>query len=85
MWRTLLRAARIQSHVRVLEVTEDIPEGQIPAIYEHRKCFSIFSMKKVNWLEKKSKVLMALLKIKNRMVGEHWEQSATIIIIYKNY
>lgn len=31
VWRTLLRAARIQNHARVLQVTEDIPEGQIPS------------------------------------------------------
>ncbi len=45
-WRTLLRAAQICNHAPVIELAKDIPEGQIPEIYYHRKCRSIFTMKK---------------------------------------
>ncbi len=46
-WRTLLRSAQICNHAPVIELAKDIPEGQIPAIYYHRKCCSICTMKKV--------------------------------------
>ena len=45
-WRTLLRAAEIQKHIPVLELAQDLPDGQIPTIWYHRKCRSLFTMKK---------------------------------------
>lgn len=46
-WKTLLRAAQVRNHAPVLELAKDIPEGHIPAIHYHRKCRSIFTMKKL--------------------------------------
>lgn len=45
--KTLLRAAQIQNHAPILEMANVIPEGQIPPIYNHRKCHSIFTMKQL--------------------------------------
>ncbi|KAG0727937.1 hypothetical protein GWK47_033565 [Chionoecetes opilio] len=45
-WKTLLRAAQIRRHEPILELAEDTPEGEIPALNYHRKCRSIFTMKK---------------------------------------
>ncbi|KAG0720428.1 hypothetical protein GWK47_048533 [Chionoecetes opilio] len=44
--KTLLRAAQIRRHEPILELAEDTPEGEIPALNYHRKCRSIFTMKK---------------------------------------
>ena len=46
-WKTLLRAAQIRNHAPILEMVEDLPEGKIPTLYYHRKCRSIFTMKKL--------------------------------------
>lgn len=46
-WKTLLRAAQIRNHAPILEMVEDLPEGKIPILYYHRKCRSIFTMKKL--------------------------------------
>ena len=46
-WRTLLKAAQIRNHTPVLELAKDIPEGEIPPVYYHRKCRSVFTMKKL--------------------------------------
>ncbi|KAG0718105.1 hypothetical protein GWK47_053129 [Chionoecetes opilio] len=43
---TLLRAAQIRRHEPILELAEDTPEGEIPALNYHRKSRSIFTMKK---------------------------------------
>lgn len=45
-WNTLLRAAQIRQHDPILELAKDTPEGEIPALNYHRKCRSIFTMKK---------------------------------------
>lgn len=45
-WKTLLRAAQIRNHAPILDLARDTPEGEIPAICYHRKCRSIFTMKK---------------------------------------
>lgn len=46
-WKTLLRAAQLRNHAPILDTANVIPEGQIPPIYYHRKCRSIFTMKKL--------------------------------------
>ncbi|KAG0711467.1 hypothetical protein GWK47_020543 [Chionoecetes opilio] len=45
-WKTLLRAAQIRRHEPILELAEYTLEGEIPALNYHRKCRSIFTMKK---------------------------------------
>ena len=46
-WLTLLKAAEIRKHAPVLELVKDLPNGAIPEVYYHRKCRSIFTMKKL--------------------------------------
>ena len=45
-WNTLLRAAEIRQHDPVLEAAKGLEEGEIPHIHYHRKCRSLFTMKK---------------------------------------
>lgn len=46
-WNTLLRAANISGHSPILDLAKDLPEGSIPSLFYHRKCRSIFIMKKL--------------------------------------
>ncbi|CAH3143072.1 unnamed protein product [Porites evermanni] len=46
-WKTLLRAAEIRNHQEILELSKSLSEGEVPFIYYHRKCRSIFTMKKL--------------------------------------
>ena len=46
-WKTLLRAAEIRKHAPILDVAKDLPDGEIPAVQYHRKCHSVFTMKKL--------------------------------------
>ena len=55
-WDTLLRAAEIRGHRPILDLAEDLPEGSIPSVLYHRKCRSIFTMKKeLNRIQTQSK------------------------------
>ena len=45
--KTLLWAAEIRQHTDILDVAKTLEEGQIPQIEYHRKCRSIFTMKKL--------------------------------------
>ena len=45
-WKNLLRAAEIRKHAPLLEIAKTCDEGQIPKVYYHRRCRSIFTMKK---------------------------------------
>ena len=45
-WKTLVRAAKIRNHTKLLEVANSTPEGEIPKISYHRNCRSIFTMKR---------------------------------------
>ncbi|KAI4805883.1 hypothetical protein KUCAC02_010478 [Chaenocephalus aceratus] len=45
-WKTLLRAAEIRQHAPILDIAKDLPDDVIPPVTYHRKCRSIFTMKK---------------------------------------
>ena len=45
-WKTLLKAAEIRNHQPILNIAANTEEGKIPEIYYHRKCRSLFTMKK---------------------------------------
>lgn len=45
-WKSLLRAAEIRQHTPVLDLAVDLEEGKIPDVQYHRKCRSIFTMKR---------------------------------------
>ena len=45
-WLALLEAAKVQSHQAVLDVAKTVNENQIPSIAYHRKCRSLFTMKR---------------------------------------
>ncbi len=45
-WLTLLEAAKVRNYRPVLNVAEQVGEGEVPKIFYHRKCRSIFSMKR---------------------------------------
>ena len=46
-WKTLLKAAEIRDHKPLLDVAKDLQEGTLPSVSYHRKCRSIFTMKKL--------------------------------------
>lgn len=46
-WNTLLRAAKIRGYSSILDLAKDLPGGSIPSVLYHRKCRSIFTMKKL--------------------------------------
>lgn len=45
-WRTLLTAAEVRHHKPILDIAKDLPHGTIPGVAYHRKCRSIFTMKR---------------------------------------
>ena len=45
-WNTLLEAAKTRQHKPVLDVAENLQDGEIPPVLYHRQCRSIFTMKK---------------------------------------
>ena len=46
-WEVLLKAATIRQHEAVLKVASSLPKDVMPDIKYHRKCRSIFTMKKL--------------------------------------
>ena len=45
-WQSLLRAAEIRNHGPILDISKAIVGEEIPLIFYHRKCRTIFTMKK---------------------------------------
>ena len=45
-WKTLLNAAVIRNHEGILSIAKTLKEGEIPRISYHRKCRSIFTLKR---------------------------------------
>ena len=45
-WLTLLEAAKVRNFTPVLDVAENLNECKVPLIYYHRKCRSLFTMKR---------------------------------------
>ena len=45
-WLTLFEAAKIRNFTPVLNVAQNLEEHEVPSIFYHRKCRSIFTMKR---------------------------------------
>ena len=45
-WLTLLETAKVRDHQPVLEIANQIEGDEIPKIFYHRKCRSLFTMKR---------------------------------------
>ena len=45
-WATLLEAAKIQQHDSLLQIARNTREGEVPEIFYHRKCRSVFTNKR---------------------------------------
>ena len=43
----MLRAAQIRNHQEIVELSKSLSEGEVPLIYYHRKCRSLFGMEKL--------------------------------------
>ncbi len=52
-WQTLYQAARVRSHTPILELAKKLEENEITKIQYHRKCRSIFTLKRDLETEKK--------------------------------
>ena len=58
--KTLLHAARIRNHQRILEASKDHDGKGIPFVQHHRNCWSVFTMKRDLEKIEKSKVRVLL-------------------------
>ena len=58
--KTLLHAARIRNHQRILEASKDHDGKGIPFVQYHRNCWSVFTMKRDLEKIEKSKVRVLL-------------------------
>ena len=45
-WLTLFEAAKIRKFTSVLDVAQNLEEPEVPSTFYHRKCRSIFTMKR---------------------------------------
>jgi hypothetical protein len=45
-WKTLLNAAQIRNHEKILEVSRSVEPGGYPYLQYHRRCRSLFTMKR---------------------------------------
>ena len=45
-WQTLLNAAKIRNHSLIIDAANGLGEREFPKIYYHRKCRSVFTMKR---------------------------------------
>ena len=45
-WKSLLRAATVRNHRPLLDLPENVKEGEIPYVSYQRKCRSLFTMKR---------------------------------------
>ena len=45
-WQTLLNAAQIRNHDRILELSKYVTPAELPYLQYHRKCRSLFTMKR---------------------------------------
>lgn len=55
-WETLLEAAKVRKYAPILDVAKELGEKEVPRIYYHRKCRSLFTMKRdLETLKRKAK------------------------------
>ena len=45
-WLTLLEAAEVRNHIPILEIAKNATEHEVPLVFYHRKCRSMFTMKR---------------------------------------
>ena len=45
-WKTLLDAAKVRNYGPITDVAKDLGEEEVPRIHYHRKCRSLFTMKR---------------------------------------
>lgn len=56
-WQTLLNAAHVRKHAPLLEIAARLKKGQVPLVYYHKSCRSVFTMKRdLDTIEKKKTV-----------------------------
>ena len=54
-WLTLLEAAKVRNHAPNLDIAKQLEDEEIPKIFYHRKCQSLFTMKRdVETLKRKA-------------------------------
>ena len=46
LWLTLLEAAKVRDHTPLLNIAKQLTDKEIPNLYNHRKCRSLFTMKR---------------------------------------
>lgn len=45
-WLNLLEAAKVRNHAPILDIAKQLEDDDIPKIFYHRKCRSLFTMKR---------------------------------------
>ena len=53
-WFTLLEAAKVRNHAPILDIAKQLEDKEVPKIFYHRKCRSLFTMKRDLETEKES-------------------------------
>jgi len=46
LWLTLLEAAKVRNHAPILDIAKQLEDEEVPKIFYHRKCRSLFTMKR---------------------------------------
>ena len=51
---TLLEAEKLRKHDGILEIARNVNKGEVPVLYYHRNCCSVFTLKRnIESLERK--------------------------------
>ena len=45
-WQTLLEAAEVRNHFPILEIAKRLEGNEVPKIFYHQRCRSLFTMKR---------------------------------------
>ena len=45
-WVTLIEAAKVGKHDGILKIARNVKEGEVPVLFYHRKCRSVFTLKR---------------------------------------
>ena len=45
-WLTLLEAAKVRNHAPILDIAKQLEDEEVPKIFYHQKCRSLFTMKR---------------------------------------
>jgi hypothetical protein len=84
-WLTLLEAAKVRNHAPVLDIAKELADQEVPKIFYHRKCRSLFTVKRdLETLKRKQQqeLVMRLVPVavhQNDHPGNHHQNQGYLI------